>query len=77
MALQGRVVELLNAKIFTPSYGMRSRSRNPNFIKMLVYMRSQELPLSIRIPDIERFTILVIMAIGSITLRIKFTFSVS
>lgn len=77
MASHERVVKSFNARRFLPSYGMRSQLRNPNFMKMLMYILSQELPSSMEILNTRWLVMATFTTNGNFTLEIFFTFLLS
>lgn len=77
MAQQRQLVESLSFRSFMPSYGMQSQSLNPIFIKISMYMTSQELSSSIRITNTKWFTIDEVKTNEDIMLGISFTFFLS
>lgn len=70
----GRVEESLNAMRLLPSHGFRSCMRNPDFMKIMRYIRSHKLTSSMRILDTEWLIKVAVTTNGSISLGVSSIF---
>lgn len=70
----GRVEESLNVMRLLPSHGFRSCMRNPDFMKIMRYIRSHKLPSSMRILDTKWLIKVAVTTNGSISLGVSSIF---